>query len=148
MTNSPAWAAAIAAPGVLLWAFLGVLLLKLHRRGRLPRGAGPAIVITGVGANLYPLLRVAGVPMPGWGWGPGLAVALVVGYGYLGVQWRKHRATIHGPWPEHPDTVSRREERRRYAEHYRAVVARLDSNMTESDRAGVDAPAQDETEQR
>lgn len=148
MTNDLVWILAVATPGVLLWTLLGVLLLKLRRRGRLPAGAAWAVAITGVGANLYPVLRVAGVPMPPWAWVPGLTTALIAAYGYTAYQWRKNRATIHGPWPDDPTTVSRRQERRLVAEHYRAVIARMNDNETDSDRAGEDAPERDETEPR
>jgi peptidoglycan/LPS O-acetylase OafA/YrhL len=135
---------AAATLPVLLWAFLGGLLVKLRRRGRVPAGAVWVVIVTGVAANAYPVLRLSGANPPRWMWAPCLAVALLVGYGYMLAQLRKHRAVIHGPWPEDPATVSRREERRLVAEHYRAVVARLN----ERDRAGVDAPGGNETEAR
>lgn len=141
-------AVAIAAPPVLLWAAIAALLLKLRRRGRLPAGALRTVLVTGVGANVYPVASVLGAEPPTWLLVAGLAVAIGVGYAYMLAQLRRHRAVINGPWPEDPETARRRAERSVVNARYRAVVARLDENLTASDRAGVDAPALDETETR
>lgn len=140
-------AVALAAPGLLLWAVLGAALARLRRRGRIPAGAVRVIVVTGAATNVYPTASLVGLDLPRWVLVPCLAVAVAVGFGYLIAQMRKQRIAIHGPWPEHPGTLGQRAERRRYAEHYRAVVARMD-HKTSSDSAGVDAPARDETEPR
>lgn len=136
----------IMAPGLLLWALLGALLWRLRRRRRMVPGAVRVVLVTGLGSSAYPVAAAAGVDLPRWALVPGLVVALVTGYGFMIYQLRKHRATIHGPWPEHPDTIRWREQHAERATYYRAVVDRL--NMTDSDRAGVDAPAHDETETR
>lgn len=132
----------------LVWLCLTVALLRIRRRRILPAGALPTITVIGVAANAYPVAAVCGLDVPWWLLVPGLAVALVVGFGYMLTQMRRHRAVIDGPWPEHPSTLSRREERARIAAHYRAVVAAMDDNMTDSDRAGVDAPAHTETKEQ
>lgn len=143
MTNSApvGLAVALAVPPVLLWVLLCYLVWRVRRR--VPAAAGVVMVTTGLAANAYPVASVAGAQLPSWASWPGVAIALVIGYGYMLVQLRKHRAAINGPWPEYPPTVSRRQERQRIAEHYRAVVARMDAR-----EAGVDAPAPDETETR
>lgn len=138
----------MASVPVLLWAFLLVLLARLHRAGRLPAGALRTVLITGAAGNFYPIATAAGAQLPGWVLATCLAVAVATGYGYMLGQLRRHRAAVLGPWAENPAVARRRAERGLINARYRAVIARLDSNMTTSDRVGVDAPALDETETR
>lgn len=139
---------AMASVPVALWVFLLALLGKLHRRRRLPAGALRTVLVTGAAGNFYPVATAAGVRLPWWVLVTCLAVAIAVGYGYMLGQMRRHRAVVNGPWPEAPSVTRRRADLGVINARYRAAVARLDSNMTTSDRVGVDAPAHDETETR
>lgn len=138
MTSSadPMLATALVAPPVLLWLFLVALLAWLRRRGRVPAGCLPAVLVAGVAGNLYPVLEVAGAEPPGWLLAPCLAVTLAVGYGYMLAQLRRRRPVVNGPRP-----ADLRDEQLRTSERFRATAARLDL-------ATVDAVATDETETR
>jgi hypothetical protein len=92
MTSDPlfGWHVGLVAVPAGLWALLGALLLMLRRRGNLPAGAGWVCLITGVAAQVYPLLMLAGFDLPWWALIPGNAVVFLVGYGYMLAQLHKH----------------------------------------------------------
>ncbi len=138
-------AAVCILPATLLWGFLAVLLYRLRRRGPLPlRPLGVAVLVVGAAFSLTQAVTAGvGIVLPLW-----LVFGLAGGnvaaaYGYLLYQVHTRRSVLYGPWPDDPTTVSRREERRLIAEHYRAVLAHHNQGQH---TAGGDAPATDETE--
>lgn len=141
------WTAVAAAPPLVLWLWFLRTVWRLRRRGRLRlhRGGLPVAIGVGLLANAPTVAAVFGHPVPAWLLLTFAAAACMLGCGYMLAMRHRWRAVIDGPWPADPATVRRDEARQAHKERIRAIVAQLDEqNMTESDRAGVDAPRRDE----
>lgn len=147
-SDVPAWSTwGFALAGLAPWALMVLFLWWLGRGGR--RGLGvpgalPVLVVAGALFNLGTVVQLLGLRPPVWTMYASSAAGMAVAFGYLAYQWRRNAATINGPWEPDPETERLTEEWRRSKGRLLEKIAADEARA----RAGVDAPAADETETR